>query len=155
MKCLGLVLFAALLSFAQTPTTPQPQFTEVPPKPTCNPNALPLFGGGPDCQDRWNLYNQALQKRQNELLQFYVNRQKDLATAPLQQQIADLNKLVSDQQSQIKKLNDQMQADAASAIQAKTDAHKSGFQSGIVTGAIAMVVLFGLVFGIRRLKAPR
>jgi flagellar biosynthesis chaperone FliJ len=42
-----------------------------------------------------------------------VNRQKELAsqqaTAPLQQQIADLNKLISDQQAQIAKLQQQMQ----------------------------------------------
>ena len=60
------------------------------------------------CADLCNAYNQALQQRQREELQLYVNRQKELAssqaTAPLQQQIADLNKLVTDQQEQIKKL---------------------------------------------------
>ena len=72
------------------------QLTNVPPKPTCQPAALSIFGGGPDCQDRWNAYNQAVQQRAREELQLYVNRQKDVAsaqaTAPLQQQIADLNK---------------------------------------------------------------
>jgi hypothetical protein len=33
------------------------QLTNIPPKPTCNPAALAVFGGGPDCQDRWNAYN--------------------------------------------------------------------------------------------------
>jgi len=159
MKRLGLLLvLAASLSLAQQSAAPA-QLTQVPPKPTCNP--LNIFTGT-DCQDRINLYNQALQQRQREELQLYVNRQKDLASAPLQQQIADLNKLVTDQQQQIKKLGDQMQAEAtadqqqtqansAAALKAKADAHREGLQYGGGIGAGATLVLFGLVFGIGKL----
>src|ERR1700730_11130389 len=49
------------------------QLTQMPTRPTCNPSAF----SGADCQDRWHLYNQAAHQ----------------ATAPLQQQIEDLNKL--------------------------------------------------------------
>src|SRR6266581_9721241 len=103
MKKFWLVLVFCALSFGQTAAPVQ--LTNVPPKPTCNAAALPLFGGGPVCQEQWNSYNQAVQQRAREEIQLYVNRHKDLAsqqaTAPLQQQIADLNKLVSDQQAQI------------------------------------------------------
>ncbi len=163
MKRLGLLMvFAALLSSAQQSASPR-QLTQVPPKPTCNPNNI--FDGA-TCRDSINVYNQALQQRQREELQLYVNRQKELAssqaTAPLQQQIADLNKLVADQQGQIKKLGDQMQAEAtadqqqtqatsAAALKAKSDAHREGMVYGGGIGAGAMLVLFVLVFGIRKL----
>ena len=58
----------------------------------------------------WRNYNQTVLQRtreelQREELQLYVDRQKELAstqaTAPLQQLIADLNKLATDQQAQI------------------------------------------------------
>jgi hypothetical protein len=128
------------------------QLTTVPPKPTCNPSAI---FASTDCTDRWNIYNQAVQQRQREELQLYVNRQKDLAsaqaTAPLQQQIADLKKLTADQQGQIKKLNEQMQADTATALQAKSAAHTEGLQQGTSIGVGATLLLFGVVFGIRRL----
>ncbi len=158
MKLLGLALMlAASLSLAQQTATPA-QLTQVPPKPTCNP--LNIFTGR-DCQDRINIYNQALQQRTREELQLYVNRQKDLASAPLQQQIADLNKLVTDQQAQIKKLGDQIQAEAtadqqqtqanaAAALQAKADAHREGLQYGGAVGTGATLALCGLIFGIRK-----
>jgi hypothetical protein len=138
------------------------QLTNVPPKPTCSPAALTIFGGGPDCQDRWNAYNQAVQQRTREELQLYVNRQKDLASsqaaAPLQQQIADLNKLVADQQGQLKKMSEQMQADAieaksaeASAVmQARAAAHTQGLEYGAGIGVGASLVLFAIIFGIKR-----
>ncbi|HLM83483.1 MAG TPA: hypothetical protein VK302_22995 [Terriglobales bacterium] len=149
-----LLLCAASLSFAQQSAAPA-QLTQVPPKPTCNP--LNIFTGR-DCQSIINTYNQALQQRQREELQLYVNRQRELASAPLQQQIADLNKLVTDQQEQIKKLGEQMQteatadqqqaqANAAAALQAKSDARREG----LLYGAGAVLVLFGLVFGVRKL----
>src|SRR5438067_11195688 len=92
------------------------QLTTVPPRPTCNPNNL--FTGS-DCQDRINLYNQALQQRQRDELQLFLNRQKEIAssqaTAPLQQQITDLTKLntdlkklADDEQQQITSLHEQM-----------------------------------------------
>src|SRR6267378_5347222 len=77
-----------------------PQLTVVPPKPTCTL----IFQTG-SCADLWRNYNQAVARRQQEEIQLYVNRQKELAsqaaTAPLQQQIADLTKLSADQQAQI------------------------------------------------------
>ena len=149
-----LLLCAASLSFAQQSAAPA-QLTQVPPKPTCNP--LNIFTGR-DCQSIINTYNQALQQRQREELQLYVNRQRELASAPLQEQIADLNKLVTDQQEQIKKLGEQMQAEAtadqqqvqanaAAALQAKSDARREG----LLYGAGAILVLFVLVFGIKKL----
>jgi hypothetical protein len=163
MKRIGLLLvFAASLSFAQQSAAPA-QLTQVPPKPTCNPNSI--FDGG-TCRDTINAYNQALQQWQREQLQLYVNRQKELAssqaTAPLQQQIVNLNKLVTDQQEQIKKLGDQMQAEATAdqqqvqansvaALKAKSDARREGLESGGVIGAGAVTVLFALVFGIKKL----
>src|ERR1700692_1334982 len=110
MRKIGLLLmFAASLSFAQHRTadpvvpvaapvlveSPTPtQLTQVPPKPTCIPYAL--FSGAA-CNHLWNAYKQSLAQRQQQEFQLYVNRQKELVseqvTAPLQQQIADLNKL--------------------------------------------------------------
>ena len=90
MRQLLFVLVFGLAAMAQD--TAQPQLTQVPVKPSCHL----LFNTGP-CFDEWQNYNHALAQRQREELQLYVNRQKELAssqaTAPLQQQIADLNKL--------------------------------------------------------------
>ncbi len=142
------------------------QLTNVPPKPTCNPADLSLFGGGPDCQDRWNVYNQAVQQRTREELQLYVNRQKELAsqqaTAPLQQQVSDLNKLVTDQQAQIKKLSDQIQADATAVteaktadatalVQAKAASHTQGLQQGAGIGVGAALILFCVIYAVKKL----
>jgi hypothetical protein len=117
------------------------QLTKVPPKPTCSLSAF----SGADCQDRWHIYNQAAHQ----------------ANAPLLQQIEDLNKLAADQQAQIKTLSDQTQADSIAALQAKFDnatavqakiaAHTEGLQQGAGIGVVATLVLFGLIFGIRRL----
>lgn len=126
------------------------QLTPVPPKPTCTP----LFNTG-SCADLWRNYNQALQQRQREEIQLYVRRQKDLAatqaTAPLQQQIADLNKLITDQQSQIKQIQVQMQADASFAIQQAQAARTKGLEQGTGIGVGATLILFVIVLGIRRL----
>ena len=151
-----LLVFAASLSFAQPSATPA-QLTQVPPKPTCTP----LLRNG-SCADLWRNYNDAVAQRTREELQLYVNRQKELAssqaTAPLQQQIADLNKLVTDQQEQIKKLGEQMQAQAAADQQqtqanaaAALQAKSAALREGLTIGAGAMLVLFGLVFGIKKL----
>jgi hypothetical protein len=103
---------------------------------------------------------------QREELQLYVDRQKELAstqaTAPLQRLIADLNKLATDQQAQIKKLSDQIQSDATALIQAKSDyatavlqaktaAHTEGLQQGAGIGMGGTLLLFGLIFAVRRL----
>ena len=99
--------------------------------------------------------HQASQQRAREELQLYVNRQKELAssqaTAPLQQQIAELNKLTTEQQGQIKKLHEQMQTDATSALQAKSAAHNEGVQQGAGIGVAATLILFGLVHTVRKL----
>jgi hypothetical protein len=166
MRKIGLLLvFAASLSFAQRKAadpvvpvapvlvdSPTPtQLTQVPPKPTCIPYAL--FSGAA-CNDLWNAYKQALAQRQQQEFQLHVNRQKELVSAqvtvPLQQQIADLNKLTTDQQDQIKKLQEQMQADAVAAVEAKADAHTAGLQKGAGLGAGGMLLLVGIVFGIRK-----
>jgi hypothetical protein len=133
------LLAVCLTATAQDAVPAQQQLTQIPPKPTCNPAALAMFGGGPDCQDRWNIYNQAVLERQREELQMYVNRQKDVATA---QATAPLLQ-------QIKKLQEQMQADASAALQARADAHKDGVLQGAVMGVLASLVLVGLIVGIR------
>ena len=138
---------------ADAPEAPA-QLTQVPPKPTC----VHIFNTG-TCADLWNAYNQAVQQRSREELQLYVNRQKAIAssqaTAPLQQQIADLNKLVSDQQTQIKNMQEQMQADAATSRQqlqvSSASAHTQGLEWGAGIGLGVSLVLVGLVFTIRRL----
>src|SRR5437016_3333785 len=91
---LGFLLSSTVVAVAQQ----TPQLTEVPPKPTCTL----LFQTG-SCADLWRNYNQAAARRQQEEIQLYVNRQKELAsqaaTAPLQQQIADLTILTGGQQA--------------------------------------------------------
>jgi hypothetical protein len=157
---LAVVLLFTACAVAQSGSAPV-QLTQVPPKPTCTL----IFKIG-SCADLWRNYNQAVQQRTREELQLYVNRQKELAssqaTAPLQQQIADLNTLVTDQQGQIKKLSDQIQAEATAALQAKSDdatallqaqgaAHTKGLQQGGGIGVGGSLLLFGLILGVRRL----
>lgn len=126
------------------------QLTNVPPKPTCMPQALTIFGGGPDCQDRSNVYNQAVEQRKNEELQLYITRQKDLATsqavAPLQQQIADLT-------AQIKKMQEQMKADATVALQEQTAAHTKGLEYGGGIGTGCTLLMFAAIFGLKRIMS--
>jgi hypothetical protein len=135
------------------------QLTQVPPKPTCTQ----ILNTGP-CADLWRDYNQAVQQRTREELQLYVNRELGSvqATDPLQQQIADLNKLTTDQQAQIKKLSDQIQSDAAAALQAKSDyatavvqaktaAHTEGLQEGAGIGVGVTLLVFALRLGVKRL----
>jgi hypothetical protein len=143
------------------PSAAPVQLTPVPPKPTCTQ----ILKTGP-CADVWRNYNQAVQKRAREEMQLYVNGQKELAStqaaAPLQQQIADLNELTTDQQTQIKKLSDQIQSDAASAlqaksayttavVQAKTAAHTKGLQEGAGVGVGVTLLVFALRLGVKRL----
>src|SRR5216683_848541 len=128
-----------------------PQLTVVPPKPTCTL----IFQTG-SCADLWRNYNQALARRQQEEIQLYVNRQKELAsqaaTAPLQQQIADMTKLSADQQTQISKLHEQMQSDASAAIEARQNVHQQGLWEGIGIGGGGVLVLIAAVLGVRRIS---
>jgi hypothetical protein len=140
MKRLGLFLFAASLSFGQSAAPVQ--LIQVPAKPSCNPSNT-LDGG--TCRDSINAYNQALQQRQQQEIQPYVARQKELASAPLQQQIAD-------QQGQIKKLQEQVQVDLTTAIQDRAAVHREGFIFGIDLGVGTTLAFFALISGIRKLK---
>jgi len=129
------------------------QLTPVPPKPTCVPNTLFSTAA---CNDLWRNYNQAVQQRAQEEMQMYVSRQKEIAsseaTAPLQQQIAGLNKLVGDQQAQIKQMHEQAQTDSAAAVQARSVAHTQGMEEGAGIGLGATLLLFAMIFGIRKLS---
>ncbi len=59
--------------------------------------------------------------------------------------------LSGDQQEQIKRLQEQMQADDAVASQAKSDAHKQGLELGLGMGAGSTVLLLMLIFAARKL----
>jgi hypothetical protein len=145
MSKIGLVLvFAASLSFAQSPAGPV-ELTSLPPKPTCG---IILRNGA--CADLWRNYNQAVAQRLGEQIKNYANRQAQLAAGPLEQQVADLTKLAADEQAQIKSLQEQMQADAVAAVEAKADAHTAGLQKGAILGAGGMLLLVGIMFGIRK-----
>jgi len=128
-----------------------PQLTVVPPKPTCTL----IFNTGA-CADLWRNYNEAVARRQQEEIQLYVNRQKELAsqaaTAPLQQQIADLTKLNGDQQAQISKLQKQMQSDASAALEARQNAHQQGLWEGVAIGGAGVLILIAVVLGVRRIS---
>jgi hypothetical protein len=156
------LLMACLTTMAQTTTPAQLQLTQVPPQPSCKL----IFKTG-TCADLWRAYNQALAQRQREELQLYINRQKEIAssqaTVPLQQQIADLNKLNADQLEQIKKLQEQMQTDSAAALEklqeqaqedsrAKSAAHIQGLWQGAGIGVAAMLILIAVNAGVRRLQ---
>ena len=130
----------------------QVQFTPIPPVPTCgNPNAIFTSAA---CRDLWAAYNQAVSQRQQEEAQLEVNHQKEVAaseaTAPLQQQIAALNKLVSDQQTQVKSLQAQIQVDSATALKATAEAHTQGLEQGAGVGVAGTLLLLGAIFAIRR-----
>jgi hypothetical protein len=64
-------------------------------------------------------------------------------------------KLVGDQQGQIKKLQDKMQeqiqADSASAQQAKSAAHSQGLEQGAGFGVAVSLLLFVIILGIKKL----
>jgi len=115
------------------------QLPPAPLKPTCRQ----IFNTGP-CADSWRNYDQALQ----EWNQLYVKQQEQTAasqaTAPLQQQIAD-------EHQQIAALQAQMQADATAAVQARSTAHTQGLQQGVAIGVGASLLLFALIFGVRKL----
>ncbi|HKN73270.1 MAG TPA: hypothetical protein VJX30_19715 [Terriglobales bacterium] len=117
------------------------QLPAAPLKPTCHL----LFKTGP-CADSWRNYNQAIQQWN----QLYVQQQQQTAaaqaTAPLQQQIAD-------ERQQITVLQKQMQTDATAAVQARTSAHEQGLQQGAGIGVGASLILFGVIFCIRKLTS--
>jgi uncharacterized coiled-coil protein SlyX len=141
MNKFGLLLVvAASVSFGQDATLPSRQI-QVPPKPTC----VVILANG-SCADLWRQYNTAL-------LQQYVARQKEAASAPLQQQIAELNKLVAEQQTELKNQQEQMQANSAASLQSKADAHTQGMQQGASYGVTGTLLLFGVIFAIKRMTA--
>ena len=100
------------------------------------------------CKNSWNVFNQAKQQQAQEQFRLYVTNQ---ATAPLQQQIAGLSKLATDQQNQLKSLQEQMQANSMAAIQSQITSHNDGFRQGSFFGVGATLILFALVFVIKRL----
>jgi len=129
---------------------------QLPPVPT-RPSCTQLFKTGP-CANSWNDYHQAVAQWN----QLYIKRQQQLAasqaSAPLQQQIGDLNKLTTDlkklsddEHQQITMMTEQMQTDSAAATQAKSAAHTEGLQQGAGIGVGATLLLFGLIFGIKKL----
>lgn len=151
MRLIRGMLLIFLVSFGLAARAQQTiQLTPLPPKPTCTL----IFKTG-TCADLWRNYNQAVAQRQQEELQLYVNRQKQLAseaaTAPLQQQIADLNKLTTDLQDQISKLQKQMQADSAAALEAKAASHQQGLWEGSAIGVGAALILFAVIIAVKRL----
>ncbi len=145
---IALLLLSSMVALGQQQT---PQLTVVPPKPTCTL----IFNTGA-CADLWRNYNEAVARRQQEEIQLYVNRQKELAsqaaTAPLQQQIADLTKLNGDQQAQISKLQKQMQSDASAALEARQNAHQQGLWEGVAIGGAGVLILIAVVLGVRRIS---
>ncbi len=150
-RTLLLVVFVVVSSTVVAIAQQTPQLTVVPPKPTCTL----IFNTGA-CADLWRNYNEAVARRQQEEIQLYVNRQKELAsqaaTAPLQQQIADLTKLSADQQVQISKLHQQMQSDASAALEARQIAHQQGLWEGVAIGGAGVLVLIAVVLGVRRIS---
>jgi hypothetical protein len=86
-----------------------------------------------------------------------MNHQKKLASAPHQQQIADLNRLLWDQQAKLKVLQEQIQADSIAAlqqnqatIQARSAAHTAGLEQGVGIGVGASLLVFGIALAVRR-----
>jgi hypothetical protein len=149
MKTLGLLLiFAASLSLAQE--SAQTQLTPLPPKPSCTP----LLRNG-SCADLWKNYNQAVAQRLGEQIKLYANRQAQLASAPLQQQVADLTKLSADQQNQIKSLQEQMQVNSAAALVEKSAAHRDGLEYGSGIGAVIILFIFGLIFSFKTFSVTK
>jgi flagellar biogenesis protein FliO len=69
----------------------------------------------------------------------------------LKKQVADLTNLSSDQQEQVKKFQEQMEADSSAALQAKSAAHQQGLEMGAAIGTGAMALFFTLIFGLRKL----
>src|SRR5258708_28645979 len=145
------VSLGLLLSTSVAIAQQSPQLKVVPPKPTCTL----IFKTG-SCADLWRNYNQAVARRQKEEIQLYVNRQKELAseaaTAPLQQQIADMTKLSADQQAQISKLHQQMQSDASAALEARQNAHQQGLWEGVPIGGAGVLILIAVILGVRRIS---
>jgi hypothetical protein len=147
-----LLIFSASLSFAQTAQSPAAsvQLTPVPPRPTC---VIILRNGA--CADLWKNYNQAATQRLGEQINLYANRQAQLEAAPLQQQVADLTKLTNDEQAQIKSLQQQMQADSATALVEKSAARRDGLEYGGGIGAGVILLVFGVIFGLRNFSVTK
>jgi hypothetical protein len=150
MKQIGLFLvFATSLAFAQQSAAPV-QITPLPPKPACTP----ILRKG-NCAELWRNYNQAVAQRLGEQIKIYADRQAQLASAPLQQQVTDLTKLTADEQTQIKNLQEQMQADSAAALQEKSAAHRDGLEYGSGIGTGIMLLICGVIFGLRNFSVTK
>ena len=117
------------------------QLPPAPLKPTCTL----LFKTGP-CADSWRNYNQAM----TQWAQLYVKHQQSVAaseaTAPLLQQISELNKATSD-------LNQQIVTMQQAAVQATAAAHTQGLEQGAGIGVGASLVLLALILGIKKLMS--
>ena len=134
------VLAIGLASFAQDATQQQTQLTQVPPKPSCNPDALFHTKA---CEDLWEAYNTALGQRQKEELQLYISKQKETATA---QATAPLLQKISEQQEQIKRLQAELPMTRAAA-------HQDGMVEGGAYSGGGILILFGIIFLVRKLTS--
>jgi hypothetical protein len=141
-----ILIFSSIIAVGQQ-TAVETTVTVVPPKPSCTL----LFRTG-SCSDLWRNYNQAVATRRQEEIQLYVNRQKELAsqaaTAPLQQQISGLTRLTTDQQTQIGKLHQQMQADQSAGVESIQTSHQQGLLEGIGVGGAAALILMAITLAI-------
>jgi hypothetical protein len=139
MRAVLFVLAFGFAAIAQDTPAAQSQVTQVPPKPTCNPNALFHTTA---CEDLWEAYDAALAQRQKEELQLYINKQKENATS---QATAPLIQKISEQQDQIKRLQAELPIERAVA-------HKDGMVEGGVYSGGGVLLLFAVIFGIRKLS---
>jgi hypothetical protein len=125
--------------------------TQLPPAPL-KPTCTLLFKTGP-CADSWRNYHQAV----SQWAQLYVKHQQSVAasaaTAPLQHQIAELNKVTTDLNQEIVTMQQQMQTDSAAAIQTSAASHTQGLLQGTGIGVGGSLLLFGLIFGIKKLMS--
>src|ERR1700678_2799191 len=115
------------------------QLPSAPLKPTC----VHLFKAGP-CADSRRNYNQAMEQWNQQNIAHREQIAASEASAPLQQQIAT-------QQQQITTLQQQIQTDAPAALQARAAAHTQGMEQGAGMGLGASLILFVLIYGIRKL----
>jgi hypothetical protein len=106
----------------------------MPPKPTCNPS---LFSGA-NCQDQWSIYNQAA----------HSGGVATEGTPSIRFQVG--SGFLAYHADALVAL--QTKFDSATAVrEAEAAAHTEGFQQGAGVGVGATLLLFGLIFGIRRL----
>lgn len=105
------------------------------------PNCLVWYAGDP-CDQQMQQYRQAAEAGKQQEWQSSV-------TAPLQKQIADQQKLISDQQHQIKILQLKMESQTLEASQSQ--ARNEALLNGIGAGVGAALALIVAVAGFRKL----